>query len=196
MIFVDDSSIKVSGVVLPGLIKSIEVKDDALIDEQEVKGSTVKVKQATGYEDAKITIELVLEDGPKATKRDKLNKIQNLFKKAGQTKPVVHEIINEHLAARRIKKVIFKSLGTKEENKKQQLVVSLEFWAYNTITIKAKKPSKSKKKSTSKTASGLDPAYQNYLKNDRGKVPKTKNTPAVDDAKTANYTNRLSKMPY
>ena len=128
MIFVDDSSIKVSGVILPGLIKSIEVKDDALIEEQTVEGSSIKAKQAEGYEDAKVMIELILEDGPDATKKEKLQKIQNLFKKAGQEKPVVHEIINEHTAARRVKKVIFKSLSSKEESKKEQLTVSLEFW--------------------------------------------------------------------
>ncbi|PYG86741.1 hypothetical protein LY28_02767 [Ruminiclostridium sufflavum DSM 19573] len=193
MIFIDDNSIKVSGVLLPGLIKSIEIKDDARIDEQEVKGSSVKAKQATGYEDAKVTIELILEDSPNATKKQKLDKIQNMFKKSGQSKPLIHEIINEHTSARRIKKVIFKSLGTKEENKKQQITVSLEFWAYNTMTIKATKNS-SKKTSTSK--SSLDPAYQSYLKNDRGKVPKTNSSPAVDDASTVNYSNRLSKMPY
>lgn len=194
MILVDDSTIKVSGVLLPGLIKSIEVKDDARIDEQEVKGNSTKAKQASGYEDAKVTIELILEDGPNATKKQKLEKIQNLFKKAGQGKPVIHEIINEHTAARRVKKVIFKSLGTKEDNKKEQLTVSLEFWAYNTMKITANKGGK--KKSTASATSNLDPAYQSYLRADRGKAPKTNNSPAVDDASTAKYSNRLSMMPY
>ncbi len=197
MILVDDSTIKVSGVVLPGLIKSIEVKDDARIEAQEVEGSSAKAKQAAGYEDAKVTIELVLEDGPTATKKEKLDRIQNLFKKSGQEKPIVHEIINEHTAARRVKKVIFKSLGTKEENKKEQLTVSLEFWAYNTMTITASKSkSGSKKTSTASAASSLDPAYQSYLSSDRGKAPKTSSSPAVDDANTASYSNRLSMMPY
>lgn len=192
MIFVDDSSIKVGGVILPGLIRSIEIKDDALVEEQEVKGKSTKVKQASGYEDAKITIELILEDGPSLTKNQKLDKIQNLFKKAGQSKPAVHEIINEHITARRIKKVIFKSLSTKEENKKQQLVVNLEFWSYGAMTITA---SKGSTKKTSSTAQ-LDPEYQSYLSNDRGKAPKTINSPAVDNANTSAYTNRLSAMPY
>lgn len=196
MIFVDDSSIKVSGVILPGLIKSIEVKDDALIEEQSVEGSSIKAKQAEGYEDAKVMIELILEDGPDATKKEKLEKIQNLFKKAGQEKPVVHEIINEHTAARRVKKVIFKSLNSKEESKKEQLTVSLEFWSYNPMTITAKKSkSGSSQTGTSSMVSKLDPAYQSYL-SDRGKAPKTSNSPAVDDASTTVYANRLSRMPY
>lgn len=197
MIFVDDSSIKVSGVILPGLIKSIEVKDDARIEEQEVQGSSVKSKQAEGYEDAKVTIELILEDGPSATRKEKLEKIQNLFKKAGQEKPIVHEIINEHTAARRVKKVIFKSLSSKEESKKEQLTVSLEFWSYNPMTIKAiKSKSGSKNKKSSSKKANLDPAYKSYLSSNRGTAPKTSNSPAVDDASTTKYANRLSMMPY
>ena len=49
MIYVEDQLVKVNGVVLPGLVKSIEVKESAKIDEQEVEGSATKPKQATGY---------------------------------------------------------------------------------------------------------------------------------------------------
>ena len=48
MIFVEDRLVKVGGVVLPGLLKSIEVTETAKVDEQEVEGSAVKPKQATG----------------------------------------------------------------------------------------------------------------------------------------------------
>ena len=192
MIFIDDSTIKVSGTVLPGLIKSIEIKDDALIDEQEIEGSSVKAKQASGYEDAKVTIELLLEDSEKVTRKQKLDKIQNLFKKSGQEKPKVHEIINEHTAARRIKRVIFKSLSSKEENKREQLTVSLEFWSYNTIKITASKSNSD----SSSTNSSLDPAYQSYLTDNRGSAPKTDYTPATDDATALAYSDRLNNLPY
>lgn len=193
MIFVDDNTIKVSGIILPGLIKSIEIKDDALIEEQEIEGRSAKVKQVEGYEDAKVNIELVLEDGPSATRKEKLDKIQNLFKKAGQEKPIVHEIINEHTAARRVKKVVFKSLSSKEESKKEQLSVSLEFWSYNPITITATKSG-----STQKAAPtiNLDPTYQSYLSDSRGAAPKTNNSPAVDDVNTMAYEYRLSRLQY
>ncbi|MFR9190651.1 MAG: hypothetical protein ACLVL7_10830 [Anaerotruncus massiliensis (ex Togo et al. 2019)] len=64
MIYTEDQLVKVNGVVLPGLVKSIEVKESAKIDEQEVEGSATKPKQATGYEDAKVNIELILDDTP------------------------------------------------------------------------------------------------------------------------------------
>lgn len=37
MIYTEDQIVKVNGVVLPGLVKSIEVKESAQIDEQEIK---------------------------------------------------------------------------------------------------------------------------------------------------------------
>ena len=188
MIFVDDSEIKVSGTVIPGIISSLEIKDAALVEEQDVEGSSIKAKQAQGYEDAKITIEIMLEDGPEKTKMEKLDSIQNLFKKAGQDKPVVHEIINEHTAARRIKDVIFKSLGTKEDNKTQRLYVSLEFWSYNTMTITASKSGGSSKGS-------LDSAFQSYM-NNKNSATASSASPATDDTESLSAKAALMGLPF
>ena len=68
MIFIEDERIKLDGVVLPGLVKSIEVTETAKVDEQEVEGSAARPKQATGYEDAKVTIELIIDDTEGQTK--------------------------------------------------------------------------------------------------------------------------------
>ena len=74
MIYVEDQTIKLNGVVLPGLVKSIEVTESAKVDEQEVEGSATKPKQATGYEDAKVNIELIIDDTQSATKYQNLPK--------------------------------------------------------------------------------------------------------------------------
>ena len=87
MIFVEDNTIKLNGVVLPGLVKSIEVKESAQIDEQEVEGSSAKPKQATGYEDAKINIELVVDDTDTQTKYQRLETLRAVFRKEGQGVP-------------------------------------------------------------------------------------------------------------
>ena len=80
MVYQDDDTIMIGGVLLPGLYKKVEVKTAAKIDEQEVEGSSAKPKQATGYEDAQISIELELHDSEAQTKEDKLAVIQNLFR--------------------------------------------------------------------------------------------------------------------
>ncbi len=184
MIFVDDSTIKIGGTVLPGLCKSLEIKTDAKVEEQEVEGSSAKPKQAVGYEDAKITIELILADGPVLTKEEKLQQIQNLFRRAGQDKPSVHQIVNIHTSKRGVSRVIFKGLSTKETNKKDEITASMEFWEYVPMTITASKKTSEKDTGNSSAAGGLTKTYTDYLQS-RGTAPrmsgKTSASPAVDD---------------
>ena len=200
MIYTDESTVKIDAVVLPGLFKSIEVKGDAIIDEQDVEGQSKKPKQATGYEDVKVNIELILEDGPLLSKMQKLEQIQQIFRVPGQEKPTVHEIINEHTAARGVKQVIFKNLTHKAENKKGQLAVTLEFWEYTVMTVTASKsssgPSGAKKAAAAATAkSNLNADYQSYLGN-RGTAPALKKSPARDTASGKKHVATVKAMPY
>ena len=126
MIYTEDQIVKVNGVVLPGLVKSIEVKESAQIDEQEVEGSATKPKQATGYEDAKVNIELILDDTPTQTKYQRLETLRAIFRTPGQSVPKPLSIVSEDTAAHGVDKVLFKGLTHKMENKKEQLTVSLE----------------------------------------------------------------------
>ena len=135
MIYTEDQLVKVNGVVLPGLVKSIEVKESAKIDEQEVEGSATKPKQATGYEDAKVNIELILDDTPTATKYQRLETVRALFRTPGQSVPQPIPIVSEDTAKHGIDKVLFKGITHKSEVKKEQLTVSLEFWEYVPQTI-------------------------------------------------------------
>jgi hypothetical protein len=135
------------------------------------------------------------------TKLQKLEQIQNLFKKQGQSKPTVYEIVNEHTAARGITKVLFKNLTTKEQSKKDELTVMIEFWEYIAMTITAtKSTSTTSTAQTSTTASTLTSEYQSYLSNNRGAAPKIKDkttkTAATDNASTQIYRGKLIAMPY
>lgn len=198
MIYTDESTVKIDSVVLPGLFKSIEVKGDAIVDEQDVEGQSKKPKQATGYEDIKVNIELILEDGPLLTKIQKLEQIQQIFRMPDQEKPTVHEIINEHTAARGVKQVIFKNLTHKAENKKNWLVVTLEFWEHTVMTVTASKSSSGasgSKKVAATMESNLNADYQSYLGN-RGKAPALKKSPARDTASGAKHIATVKAMPY
>lgn len=199
MIFNSDDHVKLGGVVLPGLVKSIEVKESAKIDEQEVEGSAVKPKQAVGYEDAKITIELTLDDTPTKGKYEMLEVIRALFRAVGQSVPKPIPIICEDTAKHGIDKVLFKSFSHKTESKKETISVSLELWEYIPQTIKVKKAgtatksskSSSKGRSSGKTtASNLSEDYKSYLETGRGKPP------ATDDASASGALGRISDMPY
>lgn len=196
MIYTEDQLVKVNGVVLPGLVKSIEVKESAKIDEQEVEGSATKPKQATGYEDAKVNIELILDDTPTATKYQRLETVRALFRTPGQSVPQPIPIVSEDTAKHGIDKVLFKGITHKSEVKKDQLTVSLEFWEYVPQTIQttsSSSGSSSGGSSGGKTANQqttLSSDYQKYLQANRGK------SPAVDDASTAEALDKVAQMPY
>lgn len=204
MIFVEDNTIKLNGVVLPGLIKSIEVKESAQIDEQEVEGSSTKPKQATGYEDAKINIELVVDDTDTQTKYQRLETLRAVFRKEGQGVPQPIPIVCEDAAAHGIDKVLFKSLNHKSEQKKSYFSVTLELWEYIPQTIQAviSSGAASSKKigsSGSGSAGTLNSGYSSYLSSDRGSAPasepalqkKRGKSPAVDDADTTKVLSKL-----
>ena len=206
MIFVEDKTIKLNGVVLPGLVKSIEVKESAQIDEQEVEGSSTKPKQATGYEDAKINIELVVDDTDTQTKYQRLETLRAVFRKEGQGVPQPIPIVCEDAAAHGIDKVLFKSLNHKSEQKKSYFSVTLELWEYIPQTIQAVKSSgdaSSKKSGSSGSGSAgtLNSGYSSYLSSDRGSAPasepalqkKRGKSPAVDDADTIKVLSKLKK---
>lgn len=196
MIYTEDQLVKVNGVVLPGLVKSIEVKESAKIDEQEVEGSATKPKQATGYEDAKVNIELVLDDTPTATKYQRLETVRALFRTPGQSVPQPLSIVSEDTAKHGIDKVLFKGITHKSEVKKDQLTVSLEFWEYVPQTIQTTSSSSERSSGGSsggKTANQqttLSSDYQKYLQANRGK------SPAVDDASAAEALDKVAQMPY
>lgn len=171
MIYVEDQLVKVNGVVLPGLVKSIEVKESAQIDEQEVEGSAAKPKQAVGYEDAKITVELILDDTPARTKYEALDIVRAIFRKPGQTVPQPIPIVSEDTAKHGIDKVLFKGFSHKAEAKKEQISVSLEFWEYIPQTIKAAKAGSSSSSSSGSSPGNLSADYASYLKTSRGKSP-------------------------
>lgn len=196
MIYTEDQLVKVNGVVLPGLVKSIEVRESAKIDEQEVEGSATKPKQATGYEDAKVNIELILDDTPTATKYQRLETVRALFRTPGQSVPQPIPIVSEDTAKHGIDKVLFKGITHKSEVKKDQLTVSLEFWEYVPQTIQttsSSSGSSSGGSSGGKTANQqttLSSDYQKYLQANRGK------SPAVDDASAAEALDKVAQMPY
>ena len=197
MIYVEDQLVKVNGVVLPGLVKSIEVKESAKIDEQEVEGSATKPKQATGYEDAKITVELILDDTPTRTKYQALETVRAIFRKPGQTVPQPIPIVSEDTAKHGIDKVLFKVFSHKAEAKKEQITVSLEFWEYIPQTVKATKASGSGGKASGSsgggtTSSGLSEDYKSYLATDRGVSPASD---AVTDAGSAGL-QKVAAMPF
>ena len=196
MIFIEDERIKLDGAVLPGLVKSIEVTEAAKVDEQEVEGSAARPKQATGYEDAKVNIELIIDDTENQGRYERYAILRDIFRKPAQDVPQPIPIVCEDTAAHGIERVLFKRLTHKGENKKSQLIATLELWEYIPQTITAASIQGSSGNSVgggslaSTAPSNLTADYQQYLGRKRGK------SPAVDDAGANEALNKILQMPY
>jgi hypothetical protein len=171
MMIVDDQQIKIGDLILPGFFQKMEVDAEVKIDEVDVKGKSVKPKQATGYEDGKIKLYLILQGDQQTTIYDKLLSIQNIFKQPDQQVPLVYNVFNEHLNVRGIDKIIFKKLTSKETNKIDTLEVICEFWEYIPITIQTAETDEEF------NLEKLSKEYQDYLAGRQNLVE----TAAVDD---------------
>lgn len=112
MLFIEDEILKLGGVILSGQVKSVEITQEATIDEIEDDKGQTKASQPVGYGAAKITVEFILEDGNKST-LEQIADMQRLFKDYGQTAARLLPVVNEDCSARGITEVYFKSLGTK-----------------------------------------------------------------------------------
>lgn len=215
MIFIEQSVLKVGGVVIKGVVKSIEISENAKIDEVENEKKTQKKQQPTGYEGAKITVEMLLEKTKSMSCEEQLERMQKLFKTSDQKKAKVLNIVNKHCAARGVSKVYFKSLSSKGAISESSMTVSLEFIEYNPSVIVIKKSSSSasggssKKNTTKKNSSknssgssssgaGLSKEYQSYVNTQRGKAPKirskTSSSPARDTANTTKGKRNAKKV--
>jgi hypothetical protein len=199
MFVIDDDYIKLNGVTLPGIYKSHEVKGSAQVDEIDIKGKGAKPKQATGYQDSKIYIQLTLSADKTHSVEDKIKMIQNVFRRPNQQKPLVMPIVCPDVNARGITKVIFKDFITGGSSGKDIVKATIELWESVPITVTAKKKGSTKKNPTPIVKKvSLDDKYRAYLST-RGAAPvvyKTSKTPAIDNATYHAYAHRQSDVPY
>ncbi len=152
MIFVEDTEVKIGGHSLPGVFKSLEVNGNAIIDEIETESKGKKPKQATGFEDATVKLEITLIETENQSIEDKIKYINDIFHPSGETVPKLYKIVNAHTAARGITEVIFKSFSTKETDKNDEVTGTLEFCECPQITVVKKKATTNSSKATTTTS--------------------------------------------
>lgn len=186
-IFIEDKAVKVGGVVLPGLVKSLEITQEAAVDEIEVEGSAVKPKQAVGYEDAAIKLELIVDAAATRSAEDNVSAIYALFRAKGQEIPQPTTLICKETVTAGIGQVIFQKVTAKSTNKNDQYAVTLEFCQYLPVPITVSAGAAGGANGTSST--NMTAEYEAYLNDNRGTAPrtgdKTGQTPANDDRQPA-----------
>lgn len=141
MLYVQDKVVKLGGVYLKGQVTSVEVQEAGSVYVAQDEKGRFKKSQPVGYENAKVLIDILLEDTETATALEQLIEIQSLFRTQGQDKPELINIVNEDCAARGISNIYFKSFTSKKVISESKRIASLELWAPDIVGIQVRKKS-------------------------------------------------------
>ena len=182
MLLVQENTMKLGGVKLPGQVEKISVSETASIEDiQDDKGKT-KANQPTGYEAAKVSVKIILEDSEKMTIAQQITTYQRLFKPYGQTKAKLLKLVGEDFSTRGISKVHFKQLTHDNTISQSGKTATLEFVAPTIAGIKTKK----------KSSSGSNKSKKN---NKNGKSKKnTGKSPTKNKRNTANAKSKARQL--
>lgn len=150
MLFIKDKMVKLGNMVIPGQVRMIDITEAAIIEDIEDDKGNVKATQPVGYEAAKVTIELILDEYRDKSVEEQIAELQKIFHPSGQKKAKLIKIVNSDCAARGVSKVYFKSLSTQQIVEKTGRICTVELItpAVGSITVKkrGKKGRQTKKK--------------------------------------------------
>lgn len=182
MLYVRDKVAKLGGVYLGGEVTSVEVTESASIYVAQDDKGKVKKTQPVGYENAKVNIDILLEDMSGYSTLQQMKDMQRLFKQYKQTKAKLLKIVNEDCSTRGITQVYFKTMTSKKVISESKRVISIELVAPKIAGIKVVK--KKKKKTTKKKTT---------TKKTKSTKKKTK-SPAKDTRSTAKGKSTAKKI--
>lgn len=160
MLYVQEKVAKLGNIFLGGQVSSVEIQESAAIYVAQDDKGQIKKTQPVGYDNAKVIIDIILEDSPEETSLEQLTNMQRLFRANGQTQAKLLTIVNEDCAARDIFQVYFKSLSSKKVISESKRIVSLELWAPQTAKITVVKKTQISKSSSQSATSENQKALQ------------------------------------
>jgi hypothetical protein len=120
---IDKGLVKLNGKSLPGILHSISIGSEVIFDEANVTGTSGTKKQAKGWSDSAISIDMFIIDNQDndgnitESRYDILSILDGLFKKVQSGKPVVYSVNHPHFKARNIKHMLFSNLDSSEDTK-------------------------------------------------------------------------------
>lgn len=133
----DIGEVKLGDTVLPGIYQSLEVSRAVRMDEAKVPGRSGATKQPMGFEDAEITLALVLASDLAGSARAKLQTIAGLFQAQDKlARPYVYTVAHPLLAAWGIRHVVFQQLKSRDDNLTDLIYASLRFVEHVPVTVK------------------------------------------------------------
>ncbi|WP_291325238.1 hypothetical protein [Desulfovibrio sp. UCD-KL4C] len=134
----EDGKVTLGGNELDGLLQQQYIRGAVRFDEAAQDGLSGKIKTPMGWEDADITLTILLETDDKADCYDRLAELDGLFK--GQDNggnPRVLDVLNRHCQARHINQVVFSGLDSSESNKNDAIRATLSFTEHRPAVVAA-----------------------------------------------------------
>lgn len=124
----DDGRVVLAGEELPGLLVRLTVGGEVRFDESKADGLSGKKRTPLGWEDAAVSLDLDLLTDDDGSCYDKLSRLERLFKGSGShAAPKVLSVVNRHLRARGVSRVVFSGLSSRETNTDDTILASLTF---------------------------------------------------------------------
>ncbi len=123
----DTDSIRLDGVQLNGVIQSISVNGEIVVDTYQNNSEQYTNKLMRGYKDKTVVVVLKIVPTTLLTAYEQLEALEKIFQDTESDSPTVHMITNEHISNRGITHVIFTRLGSSEDNSDNTITATLTF---------------------------------------------------------------------
>ena len=151
--------------------KKMRIRQEVRIDEIEIPGRSGKIKQATGYKDSEIEIQIELIDiedrhGIIKSAKDQLSEIQKAFRsRDNKTLPRIFSISSPLTDKCEINNVLFKSLGAEDFSGNTNINVTITLIEFEPIAVQTEinrkrnssiNKAKKEAKKLNKSSDGID----------------------------------------
>ncbi len=136
----EDGVLTLAGEEVPGILRSLRVDGKVRFDEQKVDGTSGKKKTPQGFEDCDIMVSLFLVTDEGSSCYDKLETLSGMFRKVDdKANPQIYTVANRHLLARGVRQVVFSKFCSSENDRTDEIMVTLGFVEHNPPVVKTEK---------------------------------------------------------
>lgn len=140
LITFEDGVLTLAGEEVPGILHSLRVDGKVRFDEQKVDGSSGRKKTPQGFEDSDIMVSLYLVTDEDSSCYDKLETLSGMFRKVDdKANPQIYTVANRHLLARGVRQVVFSKFCSSENDRTDEITVTLGFVEHNPPVVKTEK---------------------------------------------------------
>ncbi len=115
MIYVQENYLKVAGKAVPGMVETVDIREEGTIeDKKNKKGKVVKANVPQGFQAATVEIQMIFEESAAYDRDSMVQYVQRLFRTSGQKTQKKYRITEKSCSNRGITEVYFNGFTTTE----------------------------------------------------------------------------------